>query len=361
LKTVELKTGVLKIENFTETLDSLIDFGSRMNKKRGFLFVSKVLGKHLPTRPEKMKENFGNLADLIRKEVNLEEPTLFIGFAETATALGHGVFDKLELSNSLYIHTTRYHLSAERLLEFKEEHSHAPSHILYKPDFPLENIKNVVLIDDEISTGKTTLNIVKELKELFPNPKYFSVSMLDWSGITSDEVKFLSLYSGKFDFQQAEYSVPPKLVSERKEPKNLDSILKNNFGRSGVRGKLEIDFSKYVDYKEIQGKSVLVLGTSEFMYVPYLFANYLSDKGIDVRYQATTRSPINVDGVISSKLSFKDNYFEEIDNFLYNIIEMSYELVFVCYETSKLPNNFQLREILEAENFSVKEIFFNKR
>jgi adenine/guanine phosphoribosyltransferase-like PRPP-binding protein len=357
-KIVELKTGVLQIENFTSDLDSLIDFGSRMNQKRGFLFVSKVLGKHLPTSPVAMRENFKKLSDLIIKNVDLDKPTLFIGFAETATALGQGVFEELDLSNSLYLHTTRYRTSEEILVEFKEEHSHAPSHILYKPDFPLYKIENIVLIDDEISTGKTTLNIVKELKTLFPNSKYFSVSMLDWSQIESDEVKFLSLYSGKFSFKKGEYSVPKKLVSERNEPKNLDSILNTNFGRYGVRGKLDIDFSGFVDYKEFHGQTILIVGTSEFMFVPYLLSKYLSEKGIDVYFQATTRSPINIDGVIENKISFKDNYFEEIDNFLYNVIDMSYEQIIICYETSELPKSFQLRKILEAENYLVKELMF---
>lgn len=38
--------------------------------------------------------------------VKLDETTLFIGFAETATALGHAVFNTFQ-SNAIYIHTTR--------------------------------------------------------------------------------------------------------------------------------------------------------------------------------------------------------------------------------------------------------------
>jgi adenine/guanine phosphoribosyltransferase-like PRPP-binding protein len=357
-KKVELKTGVLEVPDSLE-IEKLLSFGSRINKKRGFLFVSKVLGKHLPTKPEVMDRNFGELADLLKKRVDLEKPTLFIGFAETATALGHGVFEKLNLKNSLYLHTTRYSTKRERLLEFKEEHSHAPSHILYRPDFPIDKIENIVLIDDEISTGKTTLNIVKELQGLFPDAKYFSLSMLDWSGLGNKNIEFLSLYSGRFKFTSKEgYKIPESPVSERKSPKNIDNLLPSNFGRFGVTEKLKLDFHKFFDVRKFVGNRVLVLGTSEFMYPPYLLAKYMGERGVDVYFQATTRSPINIDGVIGSKLSFKDNYFEDIDNFLYNVIGMGYEYIIICYETSKVPANFKLKEILEREGFKVKELSF---
>jgi len=102
----------------------------------------------------------------------------------------------------------------------------------------------------------------------------------------------------------------------------------------------------------------LIVGTGEFMYPPYLLAKYLEDKGVEIYFQATTRSPINIDGIIDSKISFKDNYFEDIDNFLYNLIDLGYEKIVLCYETQTLPNNFMLKSILENEGFSVEEIYF---
>jgi hypothetical protein len=347
-KVVYLKTGTLEFED-SPKLNSLVSFGSRMNRKRRFLFVSKVLGKHLPTKPSVMKKNFREMKEKVLEEIDTSKKTLFIGFAETATALGQGVFEELFLENSFYIHTTRYQTSKEKLLEFREEHSHAPSHILYKPDFPLD-CENIVLVDDEVSTGKTTLNIVKELKTIFPNANYFSISMLDWSEVKSD-VKFLSLHSGKFEFTSKEFEIP-KVISENPKAKNL--VFKN-FGRFGVSKKLDLDFS-FLNLQELTGKRVLVLGTSEFMYPPYLLAKYLEERSVDVYFQATTRSPVNVDGVIESKLSFKDNYFEEIDNFLYNLIE--YEKIIICYETEELPKSFQLKKLLEREGYSVDEVFF---
>ena len=122
--------------------------------------------------------------------------------------------------------------------------------------------------------------------------------------------------------------------------------------------KLNLDFSKYVSLELLRDKKVLVLGTAEFMYPPYLLAKYLEENGIESYFQATTRSPVNIDGAISSKLSFKDNYFEEIDNFLYNVTDRVYDKVFLCYETTKLPQSFDLKKQL-SNYFDVEELFFD--
>jgi len=94
------------------------------------------------------------------------------------------------------------------------------------------------------------------------------------------------------------------------------------------------------------------------MYAPYLLAKYLEDNGIETYFQATTRSPINIDGSITSKLSFKDNYFENIDNFLYNVMDRDYDKVIVCYESISLPKDFDLKAQLETK-FETQEIFFD--
>jgi len=355
MKKVNLKTGILEYQD-SENLNQLISFGSRMNLKRGFLFVSKVLGKHLPTKPSIMEKNFHNLANLINKVGN--EKTLVIGFAETATALGQGVFEALNLENGEYIHTTRYNFSNSRLIEFMEEHSHAPSHILYQPKSNISEITNIILVDDEVSTGKTTLNIVEELKKVFPNVKKYSlVSMLNWSNLQNDEIEFLSLFSGKFHFEKKDYSVPTNLVSESENSQNLNNIITKDFGRFGVTKKLEIDFEQLLHNIDL-GNKILVLGTGEFMYPPYLLAKYLENQGFDSYFQASTRSPINIDGIIKSKISFKDNYFENIDNFLYNVENEKYDKILICYETARIPANHNLKTILEKNMFSVQEIFF---
>lgn len=68
------------------------------------------------------------------KRFELTEKTLFIGFAETATALGQAVFVCFS-GNCTYIHTTRNDISGNyKKFNFVEEHSHAPEQYLYIKD-----------------------------------------------------------------------------------------------------------------------------------------------------------------------------------------------------------------------------------
>lgn len=356
---IALKTGTLEIES-NKTLEQLVDFGSRINKKRGFLFVSKVLGKHLPTKPSVMKKTYQQLASLLPKS---SEPTLFIGFAETAIALGQGVFEEANLANSFYIHSTRFQTSKKVFFSFFEEHCHAPSHIFYEPENPklremLCDIKRVILIDDEVSTGNTSNNLVNELKKILPLAKeYYLLTILNWATTSYENFNYLSLHQGSFTFIPKDIEFQNTIISEPLEIKDLDEIIPYNFGRYGVQ-KLNLDFSNLVRLETLKNKKVLVLGTAEFMYPPYLLAKYLEENDIECYFQATTRSPINIDGAIGSKLSFKDNYFEEIDNFLYNVSDRMYNKILLCYETTKIPESFDLKKQL-AECFDVEEIYFN--
>jgi len=358
LRTINLKTGTLHIEDNLE-LNSLVSFGSRINKKRGFFFISKVTGKHLPVRPKKIKETHKKMADLIPQSDKL---TLFIGFAEAAVSLGQGVFEEYNSSNSFYLQTTRYKTSHDILLSFQEEHSHAPSHILYKPldkelQSKIKNVRRIILIEDEITTGNTANNFIKELQKSFENVDDFSLySILDWSTQKYNNFKTYSLYKGQYRFKENNHIVNNTIKSISNEDKNLDDIIPYNFSRYGI-GKLDQNIGDYVSIEKFKNKKVLVLGTSEFTYLPYLLALHLENNNIDTYYQSTTRSPINIDGEIISKLDFFDNYTENIDNFLYNVIDKEYDDIIICYETTSNASNYDLKQQLENK-FRVIEIFF---
>ena len=356
---ISLKTGVLSVEK-SQALERLLDYSSRINKKRGFFFVSKVLGKHIPTKPSVMEGIYKELANLIPKS---EETTLFVGFAEAATALGQGVFEVANLDNSFYMHSSRFKTSHKVLLSFQEEHSHAPSHIFYAPEDEalqkmLEKVTRIILVDDEVTTGNTAHNLIHAFQKILPQVRSYSlVSILDWSSKKYDNFEIYSLYKGSFAFEKNNHEFKSMIKSEAQNIPSLEKIMPYNFARYGTK-KLDIDVEKYVDINALKSKKVLVLGTAEFMYAPYLLAKYLEDAGIETYFQATTRSPINIDGIISSKIEFKDNYFENIDNFLYNVIDREYDKVIVCYETTSLPKNFDLKEKLESK-FDTEEIFFD--
>lgn len=313
------------------------------------------MGKHLPTKPSVIEETFLQMSNIIPKS---DEATLYIGFAEAAVGLGQGVFEKnCSNKDSFYIHSTRFYTSIKPLLIFEEVHSHARSHILYKPyhDSWLENITRIVLIDDEISTGKTAKNIISKLKPIFPNvSKYILTSIVDFSD--NNSIESLSLCKSKFTFKKNKFFIKNDIISQTDNRTKLDSIIPYNFGRYGIK-KLNFDFEQMLDINALLDKKVLVLGTAEFIYPPYLLAKYLEEKGSNVFCQSTTRSPINIDGDISSILTFKDNYHESIDNFLYNVIDRDYDVIIICYETIKNPQNFTLIKQLEKK-FDIKELFF---
>ena len=72
-------------------LTDLFDIAERRNPKRAFLFVSKVLGRHIPVSPQVMRNVYTQLAEQFLG--TLDGPVVFIGMAETAVGLGAGVFD----------------------------------------------------------------------------------------------------------------------------------------------------------------------------------------------------------------------------------------------------------------------------
>ena len=81
-------TLILDVNSGLSKPVNLIGFAARVNAKRAFLFMSKVLGKHYPARPSRMHEVHQQLAQQLN---DLKGPVVFIGMAETATGLGQGV------------------------------------------------------------------------------------------------------------------------------------------------------------------------------------------------------------------------------------------------------------------------------
>ncbi|MGM8887452.1 phosphoribosyltransferase domain-containing protein, partial [Psychrobacter sp. 1U2] len=89
-------------------LEDLLGFAQRINPKRAFLFVSKVLGRHIPVAPTTMRQAFTDLANSVPS--NLPEPILVVGMAETAVGLSAGVHQALQTRypNALLLNSTRH-------------------------------------------------------------------------------------------------------------------------------------------------------------------------------------------------------------------------------------------------------------
>jgi hypothetical protein len=86
----------------------------------------------------------------------------------------------------------------------------------------------------------------------------------------------------------------------------------------------------------------LVLGTGEFMHAAYVLGRALEKAGIQVRVQATTRSPIMRWGAVKQVLDVPDPYAEGVPNYLYNVEAGQYSRVLICHETLPNASLFQL-------------------
>ncbi|MCP5177848.1 MAG: phosphoribosyltransferase domain-containing protein [Moraxellaceae bacterium] len=342
---VQLSRGTLHVtvEQASIAPEQLFDFAERRNPKRAFLFVSKVLGRHIPVKPSVMAHAFTQLAKQIPD--HLPEPVLVIGMAETAVGLGAGVHRALQqrYPQAMYWMSTRHSLGTPLFARFEEEHSHASSHLLHWPvDEALKQqllaSKTLIIVDDEASTGKTFINLAQALQDagLQQIERIIAATLTDWSGDAvqaklGKKAQTVSLLSGSYQWQADLNAALPEM------PK-VDSVAQGawqpnlalDWGRLGVihhqptlNNKISVN----------KGEKILVLGTSEYVWRSFLLAEHLEQQGAAVYFASTTRSPIAVGHAIKIARAFSDNYGLGIANFSYNVDVNQYDKIIICTET----------------------------
>ncbi|MBB2479691.1 phosphoribosyltransferase domain-containing protein [Bacillus sp. APMAM] len=408
LNNLSLKVKITR-NDFQISPTALFQMAARINKKRSFLFVSKVLGKHLPVNPitsilvssllasKYMKEilhiedeqftlkrngflesitQFGSNIEI--KPYKLPQSTIFIGFAETATALGHGVFDNFQ--NAFFFHTTREKIeNKESIIHFEEEHSHATSHYCYIERNQIENQNPIVFIDDELTTGNTILNIIHAIQSEFPRKSYTVLTLLDWRNEESIdqfrrlesnmgiEIHIVSLISGEIEVDCKDEKMKKETYQHQSDkfgkivPIDLSDIntstspyyhnsSASNYlwqtGRFGLYSSENEEFTQYIHsiaQKLVpfrSGGKTLCLGNGELMYLPMKIAALM---GKEVYFQSTTRSPIfvyrNEDYLIQSKYTFPSPEDHSIQNYFYQIEPHLYSEVFVFFERELVEGN----------------------
>ena len=355
---ISLPTGLLTVHiNESKSLfNQYIDFAARNNPKRGFLFISKVLAKHYPCTPTQMQASYSQLVDLLLKHEANTQAFVFIGMAETATALGLGVYEawlEKTTKHGIYCQTTRYFLENQPFVDFEEAHSHATGFYLYYPqETALQETFNkadtLVLVDDEVSTGNTFANLVNAYKKTNPALKrVIIVSLLNLTSAgarkkvaekTNMAIEWLSILSGQFEFTPNPDFVF-KTVSVESNQYCKKTLLNGNYGRLAIDRAvphLTEQLPPLIERLKLKNK-VLVLGTGEFIYHAYLVANALEKSDINVYVQSTTRSPILVGHAIVNCFEFEDNYADGICNYLYNNEIYDYDAIVVVYETAMSP------------------------
>ena len=341
---IEVQRGVLSLQpndNSHWKWQDLLGFAERINPKRAFLFVSKVLGRHIPVSPHIMRHAFTDLAKLVPGD--LPEPVLVIGMAETAVGLGAGVHQVLQqrYPEAIYVTTTRHPVHGAPLLaRFLEEHSHAQDQLLYgSPDAELQqqilNSKSIVLVDDEASTGKTFVNLIHALQQAGLNQisHVVTATLADWSSgihIADLNCQSVALMTGKWQWRDAENPIQinmPKVDTVAFGA--FDTLAQPTWGRLPIQ-----DSGAHIRLAVQPDERILVLGSGEYVWSSFLLAEYLQQQGADVKFSAITRSPIAVGHAIQSALAFSDNYGLGIQNFVYNINPQDYDRVLITVETA---------------------------
>lgn len=347
------------VDSSTIAPDSLFGFAERRNPKRAFLFVSRVLGRHIPVRPSVMLKSFEDLAHKI--PADLPGPVLVIGMAETAVGLGAGVHRAYSRTreDALYLVSTRHPTGTELFARFEEEHSHASAHLLHMPTDPalremMLNARSLVLVDDEASTGKTFINLHRALVDAGLNKleRVVTCVLTDWSaGAVSST---MGAVAEQVSLLQGSYSFAEDLAAPLPEMPEVGTVAAgdwpllaaDDWGRLGVRSVAD---TLAPGLQVNQGERVLVVGTSEFVWRPFLLAERLEKAGADVHFSSTSRSPIALGHAIGHALSFSDNYGLGIPNFLYNVQPGQFDRVLICTETPRQAVPAELVSALNAE------------
>ena len=353
------------------------------NKKRNYLLVNPLQAKHIPVSPSqslKMMKTFGQL--LYKK---YPQTNLIIGFAETATAIGAAVASCFSKS-CIYLHTTRESIpEVNHWIEFSEEHSHAVEQKL-SADKLLDWIKQsdtILFIEDEISTGKTLINMIQKLKQHFPilsEKKLIAASILN--RVSSDNLEKLhqagilceSLvqlaetdYTSIMEKLNVQPALPVEPLSQKLNCDNSFHIPCNN-PRQGVgiedytQSCNQIAQTFITKYKDVlhSSQSILILGTEECMYPALLMGKQIEDKfDIPVRCHATTRSPIGICSAESYPIingyKISSFYSSTRDTYIYNLSH--YDTVIIVTDT--MANNLDgIRSLMGAlQPYTIKNLF----
>jgi hypothetical protein len=296
---------------------------------------------------------------------------LFIGMAETATGLGQGVFEayltRHGSGSAVYVQTTRYPMSRTQTVDFEESHSHAQQMRLHLPQHPslrqaFLHAQQLVLVDDELSTGSTFLALISAYRRINPHFEQASiVSLTDFMGAdahryfrqnaSSARVDFVSLLEGSFDFEPDSDFRAAKPAPAQAAMGCRRDFMGPSSARLGTNQALSLP-EALIDGLSARlpaGRPILVLGSGEFMHPAWCLGNALAGRGADIRVQSTTRSPILLGADISSRIELQDPYGEGIPNYLYNVDPVSYGAVLLCCETPPSPALADTAERLSAE------------
>jgi orotate phosphoribosyltransferase-like protein len=326
-------------------LENAVGIALRHNPKRAHLLVSKLLGKHTPQRPDivdaaarilavrtcdtaagradRAQSLLGQLntalSDGTPAPAAPQCPTsnvLVVGFAEAATALGAVFAQHL---GAYYVCSTRTPQAAV-YGEFLEAHSHAANHFLTPSDAAYldDADRPVVLVDDELTTGRTAMNTIRALHARAAHPSYVIATLAD---LRTDDaraamtafaeeigvpVSVVSLFSASITVPEdaieraadiiaaapAQAPVARALTTEHvQRPFTYSRPVNARDGIPDHQGLVAAATGLARSARPTAGERVLVLGVEEDMTLALETARLMGEAGHDVHFSSTTRSP----------------------------------------------------------------------
>lgn len=328
------------------------------NQKRSFVVVNCWQGKHVPVQPTKALRMMALLAEPLKQQ--RKEPCLVIGFAETATAVGLAVAQVLGCP---CMTTTREALQAVDYLYFSEAHSHATEQKLVKGDLErsLDWVKHIIFVEDEITTGRTILQLVRLLRTIYGQqcPAFTAASVLNGMGtaeleiFSKEQIGCVYLHKTNPAFYEAQVR-RYKLLGNRYDLRTASASLSASpFVYPGALELRRLQKPTAIQaqcaalYRFLKGQiplqskeRVLLLGTEEFMYPALAAGQLLEQDGYQVWCHATTRSPIvpivEPGYPLQARWQLRSLYAAERDTYVYNL--QAYDTVVIVSDAALAAN-----------------------
>lgn len=328
------------------------------NERRRYVLVNTLQGKHVPVLPSASYEMMTALGRVVLPEMRGKN-VLVVGFAETATAIAAVVAGTL---GCRFITTTRESIpGSSRYYRFLEEHSHATDQSICgdRLDELVNGVDALLLVDDEISTGKTVCNMITELCANIPElakVQFYALSVVNrmneeelacfgqrgiyarWlvrmekdgydayissvSAVALRSCNSIAEHGRSIAVQPVSGSIDPRL--------GVTDISQYARACARLAGRL----ADMLCLKLSRAQRVLILGTEECMY-PAMITGLAFEKhfpALAVRGHATTRSPITPSESfphypIRNGWSLRSFYDSARQTFIYNLDRYDFAVV----------------------------------
>lgn len=362
--TVDLPTGQLVLRGVApERVAALCDFAARANPRRGFLIVSRVLGRHLPTPPQALRAAADALAAQIPGD--LSGPVLFCGMAETATGLAQSVWAAWRARHpgaaSAYIQSSRQIVAGARILtRFEEGHSHAASHMVQvsaQIEPALAAARSLVIVDDECSTGSTFVEAAEALVMALPQiAAVHCASLTDWSGggflaRMPRPAAAHSLIAGTLVWTpgagQAAATLAPTANRHGTAPAT---------GMRSRTGLLAPEAAHRAALTAAPGERVLVLGDGEHAYEALRIAEDLAAQGAITAVQSITRTPALIGHAMQSVTTLEDAYGSGAACHVYNLLAHRPDRIIIAAEIAGAQADELARWVADTGSSAMVEL-----